>query len=114
MPNGKTKKRAAPISYRPPQGLRGEFMERVEKSGLSTCGFITNSIFDTAPPRQSRRPPIEQKLLARLLNEAAKIHGDLQQIPSSDDDDVRVQIEIATQELTVIRTALLKAMGRNP
>jgi len=114
MPNGKIKKRAAPISYRPPQGLRDEFMERVGKSGLSTCGFITQSVFDTAPPRQSRRPSIEQKLLAKLLNEAAKIHGDLQHIPSADSDDVRVQIEAATEELTLIRTALLKAMGRNP
>ena len=114
MPNRTKNKRTAPISYRPPQGLRDEFMERIKKSGLSTCAFITESIFNTAPPRQSRRPPIEQKLLARLLNEAAKIHCDLQQIPSSDGEDVRVQIEAATEELTLIRTALLKAMGRNP
>ena len=114
MPTGKTKKRAAPISYRPPQGLRDEFMERVQKSGLSTSAFITHAVFNLAPPRQSRRPPLEEKLLARLLNEAAKIHGDLQQIPSCDSEDIQAQIEAATEELTLIRTALLKAMGRNP
>jgi len=114
MPNGMNKKRVAPISYRPPQSLREEFSARVEKSGLSICGFITHSIFNTPPPRQSRRPPIEQKLLAKLLNEAAKIHGDLQRVDSIDHEDILVQIEAATEELTIIRTALLKAMGRNP
>jgi hypothetical protein len=114
MPNGMNKKRAAPISYRPPQSLREEFSARVQKSGLSTCGFITHSIFSTPPPRQSRRPSIEQKLLARLLNEAAKIHGDLQQFSSCEGGEVAAQIEAATEELAIIRTALLKAMGRNP
>lgn len=114
MSNGKNKKREAPTSYRPPQGLREEFATRVQKSGLSTCAFITQSIFDTAPPRQSRRPHIEQKLLARLLNEAAKIHGDLQQVDSIDHADTYAQIKAATEELSLIRTALLKAMGRSP
>ena len=87
---------------------------RVQKSGLSTCAFITKAIFDTAPPRQSRRPPLETKLLARLLAEAAKIHGDLQQVSTLDHEDIQVQIETATEELTIIRAALLKAIGRNP
>ena len=114
MPNGRKKKRAAPISYRPPKGLREEFAERVQKSGLSTSAFITKSIFDVAPSRQSRRPPLEQKLLAKLLSEAARIHGDLQQLSSGESEDIQAQIETATDELTVIRTVLLKAMGRNP
>ena len=34
MPEENEKNRAAPISYRPPKGMRKEFLERVEKSGL--------------------------------------------------------------------------------
>ena len=81
---------------------------------MSTCAFITKSVFDTAPPRQSRRPPLEEKLLARLMNEAAKIHDDLQQLDAADHDEISEQIDTATGVLIEIRAALLKAMGRNP
>ena len=56
MPDSTNRKREAPISYRPPKGLREEFHARVEKSGLSTSAFITKAVFATDPPRQSRRP----------------------------------------------------------
>jgi len=114
MPDRKTKKRTAPISYRPPESLREEFTARVEQSGLTISAFITKAIFNTLPSRQSRRPALEQKLLAKLLNEAAKIHQDLQRVDSQYDDDIREQISVAIDELTVIRAALLKAMGRQP
>ena len=114
MPTRKDHKRPAPISYRPPVSLREEFAARVEKSGLSTCAYITRAVFNVSPSRQYRRPPLEQKLLARLLCEAAKIHADLEQINSLDGDDSDRQIETATETLIEIRAALLKAMGRNP
>jgi len=114
MPDKKHNKREAPISYRPPKELREEFAARVEKSGLSTSAFITKAIFNAVPSRQSRRPALEQKLLAKLLNEAVKIHGDLQHIDGAYDDDAAAQIETATDALIEIRAALLKAMGRNP
>jgi hypothetical protein len=110
MPNGKKQKRAAPISYRPPAGLQEEFLARVEKSGLSTCAFITKAIFNEEPPRQSRRPDLEEKLVARLLNEAAKIHGELKALDTVDD----AKLDTALDTLVEIRAALLKAMGRNP
>jgi len=114
MPDHKVKKRAAPISYRPPESLREEFTARVEQSGLSISAFITKAIFNTVPSRQSRRPALEEKLLAKLLHEAAQIHHDLQKIDVFDDDAVREQIGVAIDELTIIRAALLKAMGRQP
>lgn len=114
MKDRKDKKREAPISYRPPKDLRDEFHLRVQKSGLSTTAFITKAVFNQIPSRQSRRPSIEEKLLAKLLFEAAKIHGDLQQIDAADDNEICKQIETATNALTEIRAALLKGMGRNP
>ncbi len=114
MPEKNDKKREAPISYRPPNGLRQEFRARVEKSGLSTSAFITKAVFATDPPRQSRRPSMEAELLARLLAQAAKIRDELHQISHAGGDDNAPVIEAAFDELTEIRAALLKASGRKP
>ena len=114
MPDRKNRKREAPISYRPPKGLRQEFHARVEKSGLSTSAFITKSVFATDPPRQSRRPSMEAELLARLLGQAAKIRDELHEISLTGSDDNAPVIEAAFDELTEIRAALLKASGRKP
>ena len=115
MSDRKDKKREAPISYRPPKDLRDEFHSRVQKSGLSTTAFITKAVFNEAPARKSRRPSIEEKLLAKLLNEAVKIHHELHKASSNvgEADNTHLMDE-AVQALTEIRAALLKGMGRNP
>ena len=115
MKNGNGK-RPAPISYRPPVSLEDEFNSRVEKSGLSISAYITKCVFNQAPPRQSKRPAASQKLLAKLLGEATKIHEDLQAISSSTDLSAQNQslFEDACKDLTEIRAAILKSMGRQP
>jgi hypothetical protein len=115
MPERRQKKRPPPISYRPPRALEEEFYARVDKSGLSVSAFITKSVFDNRPPRQSRRPALEQKLIARLLGEAAKIRDNLHAIAlSGADNGSTLLIEQAVSELSEIRAALLKSMGRKP
>lgn len=115
MTDRKDTKREAPISYRPPKELRDEFHSRVEKSGLSTTAFITKAIFNQTASRQSRRPAMEQKLLARLLNEASKIRHELHEISlSSDGESNTLLMDKAVQSLTEIRAALLKGLGRQP
>ena len=115
MNNGK-ENRPTPISYRPPVGLRDEFALRVQKSGLSVSGYISKCIFNIAPPKQSKRPAIEQKLLAKLLGEAAKIHEDFRSIRNSSElsPEHQALFEDACKDLTIIRAALLKSMGRQP
>ncbi len=110
------KKREAPISYRPPASLRDEFQARVEKSGLSTSAFITKSIFNQAAPRASRRPPIEKKLLAKLLAEAGAIRQSLHDLSGanrSDPENAHL-IAQALETLIDIRTAIMKVSGRKP
>ncbi len=114
MPDTTNRKREAPISYRPPKGLRQEFHARVKKSGLSTSAFITKAVLATDPPRQSHRPSMEAELLARLLAQAAKIRDELHQISLMGSDDNAPVIEAAFDELTEIRAALIKASGRKP
>jgi hypothetical protein len=109
------KKREAPISYRPPAELREEFAARVEKSGLSTSAFITQAVFSREPPRQSRRPPVEQKMLAQLLFRAAQIRDQLHEIATTDpDEDQTMLMERAVDDLAELRAAILKGMGRKP
>lgn len=109
------KKREAPISYRPPRELRDEFHARVQKSGLSVCAFITKSVFDHEPPRQSRRPAVEQKQLARLMADAARIRSQLSELEQADpDDEYQHVLEDISGSLADIRTLLLEAMGRSP
>jgi hypothetical protein len=88
---------------------------RVQKSGLSTSAFITKAVFALGPTRQSRRPPIEQQLLARLLVQAAALRDRLHDIEAAQEgEESALLIAQAVEELTVIRAALLKAMQRAP
>lgn len=102
------KKRDAPISYRPPQELREEFMRRVESSGLPVNAFITQSIF------ANRRRPEERRALAKLLAEAARIGDALHEIAGNGGGDAAPAIMAAQRELSEIRAALLTLMGRRP
>ena len=109
MPDKKTKKRTAPISYRPPKELRQEFHARVESSGLSINAFLTEAVFG-----RNRHRPAELEKLAVILAKAAQISDQLHEISLAGSDDNGPVIEAAFGELTEIRAALLKAMGRQP
>jgi hypothetical protein len=113
MSDIKEHKRSAPISYRPPAERRGELYARQLRSGLSMNAFITKTIFDAPISRQNRRSPIKKGDLARLLNHAAQIRDRLYDI-KPDDADNSAFIEAVMEELTTIRTALIKALGRTP
>jgi hypothetical protein len=116
-------RRDPPISYRPPAALREEFVRRVESSGLSVGAFITQAVFDRDPPRRTRRPPVEKRMLAQLLAQAAAIRGRLDEIaeagPQDDNADggtdrERDGLTDALDDLAVIRAALMKMMERAP
>ena len=115
MTKKRDKKRRAPISYRPPASLREEFRARVEKSGLSTSAYLTLAWSSMESPRQIRRPPVEQKTLAKLLAEAGHIRQLLHEISLSGGctPNNTLLIEKAEETLMEIRTALLKGMGRD-
>jgi len=77
MNAGMTKKRDAPISYRPPESLRAEFRARLERSGMSASGYITQCVFAEAGPRAARSTTADRQLIARLLAETARLHDRL-------------------------------------
>ena len=116
MPAESDSKREAPISYRAPKELRAEFERRVNASGLSTSAFITKSVFGADPPRQSRRPSIEQQAVAKIVADLARVRDQLQAVATASGQGGAsgVTFEEAVRSLTEIRAACFQALGRKP
>lgn len=106
------RKRDALISYRPPAALREEFHRRVETSGLSVGAFITRAVFGQTLPRQSRRPPVEKEMLARLLGNVAAIRDRLEEIARAAKADDAAAVEAARHDIAAIRAAIMELAGR--
>jgi hypothetical protein len=105
------KRRDAPISYRPPERLREDFHARVARSGLSVNAFITSAVFADDAPRQTRRAPVEQQEVARLLAELAALHDRLAAVGADGAIDAGL-LDAAVRDLREIRAACLSALGR--
>ena len=108
------KKREAPISYRPPTGLSAAFRERVLNSGLSINAYITQSVFGQAARRSSRVAPVDQKMVAQLLSQSAKISDRLEIVSQHNPASHETLLEECRSELAEIRTCLMVALGRSP
>ena len=108
------RKRDAPISYRPPADLAAEFRRRVEASGLPVSAYITRAVFGAAIPRGTRRPPVEKQMLAQLLTRSAAIRDALDNASRVGGAGAADAMKTASEELTVIRAALMKMMEREP
>lgn len=109
----RTKKRPAPISYRPPERLRDEFHLRVTNSGQSINAFITEAVFGQTVPRARPISSLERKLAAMLLSQAARINDRLEQACGvSDEGDHSHLLQECRDELAEIRSYLMLALGR--
>lgn len=106
--------RSAPISYRPPKELEAKFYESVERSGLSVSAFITRSWYGEVLPRQIRRPPIEKKLLSKMLKVLADIRDELRYYRTleSDDKEFKQLLMEIKGHLIELRNAFFQASGR--
>lgn len=107
------KKREAPVSYRPPAELRGEFDARVRNSGLSVNAFITASVFGQVAPRSRRVSPLDQQMLAMLLSQAARISTHLGAAPTGSPLTQAAVLQ-CRDDLAVIRTVVMQVMRREP
>lgn len=107
------KKRAAPISYRPPAQLREEFHRRVRNSGLKANAFITRAVFAGEAPRARPQSPLDRASAARLLAQAATIADRLSALPESPAERDEA-LSACRDELRLIRTFLMQLAGREP
>ncbi len=109
-PKNSIKKRLAPISYRPPEKLRYEFYARVKNSGLSLNAYITQAVFG----RDITNAVIDKKSLALLLSQAARINGYLEEMGQGSTEAQNIlTLEECRYELSEIRVAIIKALGKN-
>ncbi|MDD2003612.1 hypothetical protein NLY39_03565 [Pseudomonas sp. KHPS1] len=108
-------KRPAPISYRPPERLREEFHTRVRNSRQSVNAFITEAVFGQAAPRSRPMSSLDQKMVAMLLSQAARINDRLEQAcKSSVDGNHSPLLQECRDELAEIRSYLMLVLGREP
>ena len=107
------KKRAPPISYRPPVSMRDEFAARVRNSGLSVSGFITRAVFAGEAPRARPQPRLDRATAATLLAQAAAIADQLAAMPDGTPERDET-LRACREELLLIRTFLMQLTGREP
>jgi len=107
-------KRTPPFSIRLNTEERAELERRAERAGLTIGGYCKSVIFDTKPPRRSRRPPVEKKELARLLGEIGRLGNNLNQIARILNFESSVdlsELKTALNDLAVLRASVLMALG---
>ena len=107
------KRRAPPISYRPPAKLLDEFTARVRNSGLSINGFITRAVFAGEAPRARSKPSLDRATAATLLAQAAAISDRLAGLPEGTQERDEA-LRACREELLLIRTFLIQLAGREP
>lgn len=93
-----------------------------ERAGLTLSSYARLLVIKAEPLRQSRRPPIERQLLAKMLGQLGKTGSNLNQIAralnaatdrgATQSPILHAELRQAMAELTTIRSALMAALGR--
>jgi Bacterial mobilisation protein (MobC) len=88
-----------------------------ERAGVTAGSYARHAVLGVPAPRQARRPPIERRELARLLGELGHIGGNLNQLARAANQGIVAyegEVLAALKELSGVREAILKALGREP
>lgn len=120
-PSGTDKRRRAhAVSIRLDGPEREELRHRARRAGITVGAYVRYQVLDKPPPRQSSRPAVEVQVLARLVGQLGKIGSNLNQIAHQMNASGRVEeldvmyVQSMATDLTVLRSAALRAMGRAP
>ena len=82
--------------------------------GMTRAAFSRTALLGTPGPRAQRRTPIDQKALAQILGQCAKIGGNINQIAKQLNTAQTVQLPELREGLTAylgIRNAIFDALG---
>ena len=113
MPDRKDKKRDAPISIRVTPEEKKQLFANAEKAGLSLSAYMKKLALDVNPPRQSRRPSLDHKALAKLSPYFAKNRDQLDRIEALGGEHGNTPLmQEAVATLNEIRAILMDASGR--
>ena len=109
------KPRPAPLSIRLPDDERDALKARAKEAGLSLSGYFRTAEFGT--PRRSRRPSVNEQLLAQILAGMGRIGSNHNQLAHQANlgswPDSRL-IEQACADIRWIRDTLMQALGVTP
>jgi hypothetical protein len=108
--------REAPISIRIPRHLRETFLRKWEASGYSKNGYILKCIFGANAPRATHTPPFQKEQLALILATLAAMRDRLDDVAARVPDDASVAeaTNAIGEDLVLLRTAVMKMLGRQP
>ena len=86
------------------------------QAGHSIGAYLRTAALGTAGPRAVRRPPVEKEALARLLGEIGKLGSNVNQLArvanTTGDQPVLAELAAARSAIEDMRSALMKALGR--
>lgn len=115
-----TRKRTRSLTVRFNEQEAAALRSMADRSGRSVGAVVRAAVLKIPPPPPSRRPSVDHKAVARLLGELGKIGSNLNQIAKHANagreitDGTAASIELALRELTELRHACMRALGREP
>ena len=110
----KTHKQYPRLSIRLSDTERLDIESRAERAGLSMGGYCKFVIFNTDPPRRSRRVVPEKAELSRLIGHVSRVGANINQIAKQlnmySAIDV-VEVSNAMADVAELRASIMKALG---
>ena len=110
-------KRPPPFGVRLTHEERAELERRAERAGLTLGGYLKSVVFNTPPPRRSRRLAPNADLLARLLAAAGSIGGNVNRcafIANMGSWPEASRLQSACDDIQWMRHNLMQALGIDP
>ena len=110
----KTHRQYPRLSIRLSDTERLDIESRAQRTGLSMGGYCKFVIFNTDPPRRSRRVVPEKAELSRLIGQVSRVGANINQIAKQlnmySAIDV-VEVSNAMADVAELRTSIMKALG---
>lgn len=110
----KTHRQYPRLSIRLSDTERLDIESRAQRAGLSMGGYCKFVIFNTDPPRRSRRVVPEKAELSRLIGHVSRVGANINQIAKQlnmySAIDV-VEVSNAMADVAELRASIMKALG---
>lgn len=113
----KSKKRPAPVGVRVTPDERTELASRARALRLTVSGYVKFVVFNTPPPRRSRRPPPNATELSRLLSAVGSIGANVNRcalIANMGSWPEAQRLQAACDDIQWMRSRLMLALGMTP
>ena len=103
------------LSFRVTDQERQQIEDDAERAGVTVGAYIRQVLLDAPVPRQSKRPPVEKKELARLLGHIGKIGSNINQLARAANANIPVSslsLQAELDALKQLRLDIKNALGK--